>query len=91
MNKIQRFKPKAADTLAIDPSSAKRMWWVPLCPRRLKSAGLLLLLMISQSASGEGLRVSPLKLEFDKDSNSALVKISNGAPFGHTPYFVLNF
>lgn len=45
---------------------------------KLKSLELAVLLTFSQTALGDGLRVSPLKVEFDKDSNSALVRISNG-------------
>jgi fimbrial chaperone protein len=61
-----------------DASSARPIPWSPVIPRKLKSALLMVLLLISHSAIGDGLRVSPLKVEFNKDNNSALVKISNG-------------
>jgi fimbrial chaperone protein len=36
------------------------------------------MLTLSQGAASDGMRVSPLKLQFDAESNSALVKVSNG-------------
>lgn len=42
-----------------------------------KTVLLLCVLAYSQGAVGAGMRVSPLMLEFDADSNSALVKVSN--------------
>jgi fimbrial chaperone protein len=53
------------------------MSWFSSSTSKLKSLGLAFLLTLSQTALGEGLRVSPLKLEFNEDSNSALVRISN--------------
>lgn len=61
-----------------DASHTQAMAWIPFNSTQLRSVLLILLFTLSQNAVGEGLRVSPLKLEFNKDTNSALVKISNG-------------
>lgn len=60
------------------PTRSKPKSWLPSGTWKLKLLKLVLLLTLSQSALSDGLRVSPLKVEFDKDNNSALVKISNG-------------
>ena len=53
--------------------------WIPVFTNRLKVTLTVLILIVSQSAVGDGMRVSPLKLQFDTDSNSTLVKVSNGS------------
>ena len=42
------------------------------------------LLTISQNVMSDGFRISPLKLQFDAESKSTLVKISDGRRNLHT-------
>ena len=76
MHKAFTSHPEPAAT-RLTCACSRSMSWFSSSRSKLKSLGLAFLLTLSQTALGEGLRVSPLKLEFNEDSNSALVRISN--------------
>lgn len=72
-------KQKQGDIKLINPPRWGEAPWVPINGKLAKAALFLLMLTLSQGAASDGMRVSPLKLQFDADSNSALVKVSNGS------------